>query len=144
MTAGAPTPEHIMQIGMGFWASKTLLSAVEMEVFTELAKHPEDLATLTGRLGLHPRSSRDFLDSLVALGFLDRKDGRPRESEVLARNHSGHLTDGHRPRRRGIRRHRSLRRGTRRHRTRRHGTRRRSSPDRGRKSLSLCLRGRSR
>ena len=75
MTAGAPTPEHIMQIGMGFWASKTLLSAVEMEVFTELAKHPEDLATLTGRLGLHPRSSRDFLDSLVALGFLDRKDG---------------------------------------------------------------------
>ncbi len=75
MTAGAPTPEHIMQIGMGFWASKTLLSAVEMEVFTELAKHPEDLATLTGRLGLHPRSSRDFLDTLVALGFLERNDG---------------------------------------------------------------------
>jgi len=48
---------------------------VEMEVFTELAKHPEDLATLTGRLGLHPRSSRDFLDALVALGFLERRDG---------------------------------------------------------------------
>jgi hypothetical protein len=64
-----------MQIGMGFMASKTLLSAVEMEVFTELAKHPEDLATLTGRLGLHPRSSRDFFDTLVALGLLERKDG---------------------------------------------------------------------
>jgi hypothetical protein len=60
---------------MGFMASKTLLSAVEMELFTELAKHPEDLGTLTGRLGLHPRSSRDFLDSLVSLGFLERKDG---------------------------------------------------------------------
>jgi len=48
---------------------------VEMEVFTELAKHPEDLETLTGRLGLHPRSSRDFLDALVALGFLERRDG---------------------------------------------------------------------
>jgi 2-polyprenyl-3-methyl-5-hydroxy-6-metoxy-1,4-benzoquinol methylase len=75
MPTGAPSPEQIMQIGMGFWASKTLLSAVEMEVFTELAKHPEDLATLTGRLGLHPRSSRDFLDALVALGFLERNDG---------------------------------------------------------------------
>ena len=39
-TTPAPSPEHILQTGMGFWASKTLLSAVEMEVFTELAKHP--------------------------------------------------------------------------------------------------------
>lgn len=70
-----PSPENILQIGLGFWASKTLLSAVEMEVFTELAKHPEDLQTLQGRLGLHPRASRDFLDALVALGFLQRQDG---------------------------------------------------------------------
>ena len=75
MSTSAPTPEHILQVGMGFFASKTLLSAVEMEVFTELAKHPEDLETLTGRLGLHPRSSRDFLDTLVALGFLERNNG---------------------------------------------------------------------
>ena len=74
-SASAPSPDHILQLGLSFWASKTLLSAVEMEVFTELAKHPEDLNTLTGRLGLHPRSSRDFLDALVALGFLERKDG---------------------------------------------------------------------
>jgi hypothetical protein len=33
----APSPERIMQIGLGFWASKTLLSAVEIEVFTQLA-----------------------------------------------------------------------------------------------------------
>lgn len=68
-------PDHILQIGFGFWACKTLLSAVEMEVFTELAKRPEDLATLTGRLGLHPRSAQDFLDALVALGFLQREGG---------------------------------------------------------------------
>ncbi len=49
-----PRPDHILQVGLGFWASKTLLSAVEMELFTELAKHPEDMATLQGRLGLHP------------------------------------------------------------------------------------------
>lgn len=71
-----PQPDHILQVGLGFWASKTLLSAVEMELFTELAKHPEDLETLQGRLGLHPRSARDFFDALVALKFLERRDGR--------------------------------------------------------------------
>lgn len=70
-----PTPEHIMQVGLGFWASKTLLSAIEMELFTELARHPEDGDALQDRLGLHPRPSRDFLDALVALGFLAREDG---------------------------------------------------------------------
>lgn len=69
------TPEKLLQTGLAFWASKTLLSAVEMEVFTELAKHPETLETIQGRLGLHPRSSRDFLDALVALGFLEREAG---------------------------------------------------------------------
>ena len=71
-----PDLAHIMQVGLGFWASKTLLSAIEMELFTELAKHPEDLAALQARLGLHPRSARDFLDALVSLGFLERVDGK--------------------------------------------------------------------
>jgi hypothetical protein len=75
MSTAQPTPDQILQTGLAFWASKTLLSAVEMEVFTELAKGPESLQALTGRLGLHPRSSRDFLDALVALGFLERRDG---------------------------------------------------------------------
>ena len=70
-----PTPDQILQVGLGFWASKVLLSAVEMELFTELAKHPEDSEAVRDRLGLHPRSSRDFLDALVALGFLERRDG---------------------------------------------------------------------
>lgn len=47
-----------------------------MGLFTELAKHPEDLDALTGRLGLHPRGARDFLDALVALGFLERRNGK--------------------------------------------------------------------
>ena len=68
-------PDHIMQVGFGFWASKTFLSAVEMQVFTELAKHPEPLAELSSRLGLHPRSARDFFDALVALDFLQRNHG---------------------------------------------------------------------
>ena len=71
-----PTPEHILQVGLGFWPSKVLLSAIEMGVFTELAHGPEPLETLRGRLGLHARAARDFLDTLVALGFLQRQNGK--------------------------------------------------------------------
>jgi O-methyltransferase domain/Dimerisation domain len=67
-----PNPGHILQTGLAFWAAKTLLSAVELELFTELAREPASINVLRERLGLHPRSARDFLDSLVALGFLTR------------------------------------------------------------------------
>ncbi len=69
------TPDGIMQLGFGFWGSKTLLSAVELGVFSELADRPLDADTLRGRLGLHPRSARDLFDALVALGMLERNGG---------------------------------------------------------------------
>ena len=69
------SPEKIMQLGMAFWGSKTLLSAVELDVFTELAREPLDSPTLQARLELHPRSARDFFDALVALGMLERNNG---------------------------------------------------------------------
>ncbi len=33
-------PDGIMQLGLGFWGSKTLLSAIELGLFTELAHGP--------------------------------------------------------------------------------------------------------
>ncbi|MGH3889193.1 MAG: methyltransferase [Pseudonocardiaceae bacterium] len=75
MSQPQPSPHHIMQVGMGFEASKTLLSAVEVGVFTELAKSPANASTLCDRLGLHPRAVPDFFDALVAIGFLRRIDG---------------------------------------------------------------------
>lgn len=65
-------PSHILQVGMGFFASKTLLSAVELGLFTELAKRPMTGAEIAANLGLHPRAIPDFPDSLVALKFLKR------------------------------------------------------------------------
>jgi hypothetical protein len=73
MTGGQVTPDAIMQLGLGFWGSKTLLSAIELGVFTELATSgPLGAKALTERLGLHARGARDFLDALVALRMLDR------------------------------------------------------------------------
>jgi hypothetical protein len=71
----AVTPADIFKVGFGFWASKALLSAVELGLFTELAKGPADLVTLSRALGLNGRSARDFLDTLVALKMLDREEG---------------------------------------------------------------------
>jgi SAM-dependent methyltransferase len=72
MAKGRLTPAKIMQLGTGFWGSKTLLSAVELGLFTELAKGPLDASALIKRLQLHPRSARDFFDALAALGMLKR------------------------------------------------------------------------
>ncbi len=74
--AEGPSPEAILQLGTAFWASKTLLSAVELGLFTELARSgPLAAEALRDRLNLHPRSARDFFDALVALGMLEREDG---------------------------------------------------------------------
>ena len=55
--------------------SKVHLSAAELaRCLTEHAKGPADLAALSQRLGLHKRGARDFLDALVALNWLKRRD----------------------------------------------------------------------
>ena len=70
-------PSHILQIGSGFWPSKVLLSAVELELFTQLGSEAFTGEEIGDRLCLHPRAIWDFLDGLVALGLLDREgDGR--------------------------------------------------------------------
>lgn len=70
----AVTPEPLFKLGFGFWASKTFLSAVELGLFTELARGPLTAEALRERLQLHPRGARDFFDALVALGVLGREN----------------------------------------------------------------------
>ena len=65
-------PSHIMQIGMGFWASKTLLTAVKLGLFTQLAARPLTGKEIKYELCIQERGLYDFLDALVALGFLQR------------------------------------------------------------------------
>jgi hypothetical protein len=66
------TPDPIMQLGLAFWGSKTLLSAVELGLFTTLARGPLTRETLRAELGLQQRGSTDFFDALVSLGMLER------------------------------------------------------------------------
>ncbi len=70
-------PSHIMQVGMGFWGSKALLSAVELELFTVLAKGPLTGKELAKALSLNARAVPDFPDALLALGLLAREGDGP-------------------------------------------------------------------
>ena len=89
------TPAKIMQLGAGFMGSKTLLSAIELGLFTELAKGPQTLEALTARLQLHARSAHDFFDALVALGMLKRTGTRyantPETALFLDRNKPSYM-----------------------------------------------------
>jgi ketosteroid isomerase-like protein len=76
---------RIMQLGLGFWGAKALLSAVELGLFTELALRPLTAPALAERLGLHPRGHRDWLDALVALGMLQR------HGELYSNSHEAQL-----------------------------------------------------
>ncbi len=61
-----------MQLGLAFWGSKALLTAVELGLFTALAQGPLTAKELTAKLGLQPRGTADWLDALVSLGMLKR------------------------------------------------------------------------
>ncbi len=65
-------PAHIMQTATAFWASKVLLTAVELELFTILDDKSMTAQQLGEALELHPRGTYDFFDALVALKFLER------------------------------------------------------------------------
>ena len=66
------SPARIMEVGMGFWPSKVLLSAIELGVFTTLGSGALTGTELRNALRLDERSHPDFFDALVALKFLDR------------------------------------------------------------------------
>jgi hypothetical protein len=82
MTTEQLTPDPIMQLGLAFWGSKTLLSAVELGLFTTLAHRPLTGETLRAELGLHQRGSTDFFDALVSLGMLERSGEKYSNSPV--------------------------------------------------------------
>jgi hypothetical protein len=65
-------PDRIMAIGEAYQASKVLLSAIGLGLFTELGDKSMTAAQIAERFGLVQRPTRDFLDALVSLDLLER------------------------------------------------------------------------
>ncbi|WP_181763842.1 methyltransferase [Streptomyces albidus (ex Kaewkla and Franco 2022)] len=81
----ALSPAPVLQLTMAFYGSQALVSAVELDVFTQLADEPLPLEEAERALGIDPRGARDFLDALVALDLLDRDESGYRSSTVARR-----------------------------------------------------------
>lgn len=85
-----------MEVGMAFWPSKVLLSAIKLGLFTELGNGGKTGEELRNALNLHPRSNPDFFDTLVALKFLER-DGDGAESKYRNTEETGTFLDRNSP-----------------------------------------------
>ncbi|MFE0021527.1 methyltransferase [Amycolatopsis sp. NPDC059021] len=82
---GELTPAALMQLGSAFAHAKALLSAIELDLCTELGKGPRTEEQIRTALGLHPRVTWEWLSMLVALGVLERDGERYRNTPGSAR-----------------------------------------------------------
>lgn len=83
------TPIPLMQIISGFWVSKTLAAAVELDLFSKISGKGADVMELSQVLSLHPRPAEMLLSGCTALGLLEKRGGRyhnsPLSDEFLVR-----------------------------------------------------------
>jgi precorrin-6B methylase 2 len=79
----------LMQMISGFWASKTLATAVELDLFTQLSGRGVDIRELSQLLELHPRPAEMLLTGCASLGLLEKRGERyhnsPLSEEFLVR-----------------------------------------------------------
>jgi hypothetical protein len=72
--AAGVLPDEILEKVRAFQASRAILSAVELDLFTTVGQgaSAEDIAK---NLGLDARATEMLLNAMVALDLLDKKDG---------------------------------------------------------------------
>jgi hypothetical protein len=90
------TPDRILQAAFGFRASKTLMSALELGLFTELGKGPRSVRQLCRSLDVEHDAVAELLDALVTLGFLNR-EGIDDGALYMNTRESGHFLDRNSP-----------------------------------------------
>jgi len=65
-------PQEVLRLGMSFWSSRVVLTAVDQGVFTRLSGKSLTAEELIGMFSWHPRAATVFLDALVAMKLLKR------------------------------------------------------------------------
>jgi predicted O-methyltransferase YrrM len=64
-----------MRLSRAFMESRVLLTAAELDLFTELSRHPRTAAALAEARAWQPRPLAVVLDALVAMELLSKQDG---------------------------------------------------------------------
>jgi predicted O-methyltransferase YrrM len=84
------SPDAILKLARQFMASRILLSAAQMNLFTFLDERPSTAEDLARKLNTDLRGLTILLDALAAMGLLSKQEGRYRCSPDAA----PFLTDG--------------------------------------------------
>jgi hypothetical protein len=84
----SPSPDPIFQMLTGFWVSKALMTAVELEVFTKLAGKSVNMQQLQKILEMENRPAKVFSTALISLGLLSKVERRrrSRNGNIMAAN----------------------------------------------------------
>ncbi|MEU1328858.1 class I SAM-dependent methyltransferase [Streptomyces sp. NPDC005865] len=86
-----PDPAPLLALNFGFARARVLSAALELGVFTELARAPRTSAALAGALRCDGEAVRRLLDALTELGLVRGDDASGREVTELSR---AHLVEG--------------------------------------------------
>lgn len=78
----SPEERRIFRMMTGFFTSRVLAVAMELDLFSWLATAPRSFAEIGPRLGFAERPCRIFLDCLVSAGLLEDAEGRYRNSTL--------------------------------------------------------------
>jgi hypothetical protein len=78
------SPDPVFQMLTGFLASKTLMTAVEMNIFTKLDGRQVTMQEFEQLLQLQSRPAQVFASALVSIGLLEVKNGKFSNSPVAA------------------------------------------------------------
>ena len=76
------SPVPLMQLATGFWASKVLAAADELDLFTRMSGRAMTSDELAQTLQIHARPAEMLLTGCAALGLLEKKDGAYRNSSL--------------------------------------------------------------
>ncbi len=91
----AMTPDAILGLARAFMESRVLLTAVELDVFTTLAKRSMTAREVADALGNDLRGTTTLLDALAGIGLLEKEHGSfhcpPGAAELLSRESPGSL-----------------------------------------------------
>jgi SAM-dependent methyltransferase len=79
-----PTPKPIMELATAFQRSRPLLTAFELGLFTSLNADSLPSEAVAAALDTDPRATDRLMNALVALGLLEKHDGRFRNSAIAA------------------------------------------------------------
>jgi SAM-dependent methyltransferase len=84
MNSNQPTPERIMQLANGYWATGILGAAASYSLFTHLEAGTDTADQLAAQAGISERGAQTLLDGLVGLGLVELRDGHYRNTAEAA------------------------------------------------------------